>query len=135
MKTHRIILAISLVVTLANLALLIFELRGRAQPAAVLRTQALELVDARGRVRAELRVTPAAPNFKMPDGTIGYPEAVLLRLIDSGNGPNVKLTATEDGAGLLLGGQGGYVQLLSRGPKGPFVKLVANDGREEMIKP
>src|ERR1051326_7000612 len=71
----------------------------------ILRGRALELVDDHGRVRAELRVCPAQPDAKMPDGTRGYPEAVLLRLIDSRNGPNVKLTTTEDGAGLVIGGE------------------------------
>jgi hypothetical protein len=100
----------------------------------VLRARALELVDERGRVRAEIKVCPAQPDVKMPDGTRGYPESVLLRLIDSTNGPNVKLTATEDGAGLVLGGESGYVQLLSRGANPPFVKLVTKDGHERVVK-
>ena len=100
----------------------------------VLRVRALELVDDNGRVRAELRVTPAQPNVKMPDGTTGYPEAVLLRLIDSTNGPNVKLTATEDGSGLVLGGEKGYVQILSRAKADPFVKIVTKEGREQILK-
>ena len=41
----------------------------------------------------------------MPDGTTGYPETVLLRLITSEGRPNVKIATTERGAGLLLGGQ------------------------------
>ena len=65
--------------------------------------RALELIDDRGRVRAELKVFPALPTVKMPDGTIGYPESVMLRLIDSKGGPNVKLSASEDGSGLVLG--------------------------------
>jgi hypothetical protein len=100
----------------------------------VLRGRALELVDDRGRVRAEIKVLPADPKVKMPDGTTGYPETVLLRLIDSEGGPNVKLAATEDGSGLSLGGEKGYVQILSRGAN-PLVKLVNKDGREQVIKP
>ena len=103
--------------------------------APVLRGHALEVVDDRGRVRAEIKVTPAQPSIKMPDGTTGYPEAVLLRLINSHNGPDVKLTSTEDGAGLALGGDSGYVQVLSRGPNPPFIKIVNKDGREQVIKP
>src|SRR3954468_11474177 len=68
----------------------------------VLRARALQIVDDRGRVRASIAVYPADPTVKMPDGTIGYPETVLLRLIDSRGGPNVKLAATERGAGLVL---------------------------------
>ena len=62
-------------------------------------------------------------------------EAVLLRLINSQNGPDVKLTSTEDGAGLALGGDSGYVQILSRGANPPFIKIVNKDGREQTIKP
>ena len=106
-----------------------------ATVAPVLRGHALELVDDRGRVRAEIKVTPAQPSVKMPDGTTGYPEAVLLRLINSQNGPDVKLTSTEDGAGLALGGDSGYVQILSRGANPPFIKIVNKDGRQQVIKP
>lgn len=100
----------------------------------VLRGSALELVDAQGRVRVELKVIPADPDVKMPDGTKGAPETVLLRLIDSKGGPHVKLAATEDGSGLVLGGEKGYVQILSRG-QNPHVKIVNGDGQERLIKP
>lgn len=100
----------------------------------VLRGSALELVDAQGRVRAEIKVLAADPDVKMPDGTKGYPETVQLRLIDSKGGPHVKLAATEDGSGLVLGGEKGYVQILSRG-QNPFVKIVTGGGAERVIKP
>jgi hypothetical protein len=59
---------------------------------------------------------------------------VLLRLIDSKGGPNVKITATEDGAGISLGGErGAYVQVLSRGGT-PLVKLVSADGKEKVMR-
>ena len=102
--------------------------------APVVRCRALELVDDQGRVRAELRISPAQPNLKMPDGSVGYPETVLLRLISSHNMPHVKLTASEDGAGMVLGGDGGHVQILSRGTS-PFVKTVDKGGREKVLKP
>jgi hypothetical protein len=72
----------------------------------------------------------------MPDGTKGYPERVLLRLIDSRGGPNVKLGATERGAGLLLGGESDptYVQILAKGPS-TSLKLSNQDGREHLIQP
>ena len=99
----------------------------------LLRVRALELVDDRGRVRAELKVFPALPDVKMPDGTTGYPESVMLRLIDSKGGPNVKLSASEDGSGLVLSGeQSSYVQILSRGGT-PFIKVVTKDGREQLL--
>ena len=57
-----------------------------------------------------------------------------LRLISSQNSPHVKLVATEDGSGLVLGGEKGYTQLLSRGTD-PFIKILTKDGRERTIKP
>jgi hypothetical protein len=94
----------------------------------------LELVDAEGRVRAEIKVLPADPTVKMPDGTKGYPETVILRLINSEGSPNVKLSTTEDGSGLVLGSESGYVQILTRDTI-PFIKLVSKDGQEQVIKP
>ena len=102
--------------------------------APVLRARALEIVDDQGRVRAEIKVLPAQPTLEMPDGTTGYPEAVQLRLISSESSPHVKLVTTEDGSGLVLGGEKGHTQLLSRGAD-PFIKIVTKDGRERTIKP
>ena len=95
----------------------------------VVKARAFELVDANGKVRAEIKVLPAEPDVKMPDGTKGYPETVILRLIDLQGGPNVKLSATEDGSGMVLGGDSGYVQVLSRS-KNPQIKLASKDGKE-----
>jgi hypothetical protein len=138
MKTHQLLFTL----TVANTALLMFSLTqphrasaAKQDIAPVLRGRAFEIIDDKGRVRAEIKVLPAQPTFKMPDGTTGYPEAVQLRLFSSKGGPNVKLGATEDGSGLVLGGEpGGYVQILARGTN-PFVKLVNNDGRQQTIKP
>ena len=132
---------LAMILTVLNLVLLMFVL-AQVRPAAaqgvtpVLRGRALELVDDRGRVRAEIKVLPAEPTLKMPDGTTGYPETVLLRLINSKGGPNVKLVATEDGSGLVLGGESNptHVQILARGA-GPFLKLVNKDGQQQLIKP
>jgi hypothetical protein len=103
--------------------------------APIVRARAFEIVDERGRVRAEIKVLPAQPDFKVPDGTTGYPETVQLRLISSQGAPNVKLGTTEDGAGLVTGGEAGYVQVLSRGTNVPFVKIVTKDGREKLMRP
>jgi hypothetical protein len=135
MKSHRMFL----ILLILNLALLAFQF-ARAQTAesgansAVLRCRALELLDDHGRVRAELKVLPAQPNLKMPDGTVGYPETVLLRLINSTGSPHVKLSASEDGAGMVLGGDGSHVQILSRGAN-PSVEIVDRAGRQKVIKP
>jgi hypothetical protein len=161
MKFQRV----AFVVTFVNLALLTFVLiqndsveaqsgaslpdgRGREikdaaaatyQPGTVvpvLRGRALELVDERGRVRAEIKVLPADPTVKMPDGTTGYPETVLLRLIDSEGAPNVKIAATENGSGISLGGESNptHVQVLARGTN-TSLTLVNQDGRKQVITP
>jgi hypothetical protein len=137
MKNQRFLVSI----TIFNILLLVFSVsQTRAvvtgEVAPILRGRALEIVDDRGRVRASIRIQPADPTVRMPDGMIGYPETVLLRLIDSRGGPNVKLGATERGAGLVLGGESDptYVQILAKGPN-TSLKLSNQDGREQLIKP
>ena len=130
---------LTIVLTVFNLIFWAFGL-AQLQPAAaqdvapVLRARGLEIVDDQGRVRAEIKVLPAQPTLQMPDGTRGYPEAVQLRLISSQNSPHVKLVTTEDGSGLVLGGDKGHTQVLSRGAA-PFIKIVTKDGRERTITP
>jgi hypothetical protein len=104
--------------------------------APVLRGRALEIVDEQGRVRASIEVLPADPSGKMPDGTRGYPETVLLRLITSQGAPNVKIAATERGAAQVLAGQSNptHVQILAEGPN-TSLKLTNNDGRVQLVKP
>jgi hypothetical protein len=135
MKIQRFVIVLT-ALNLMLLGFLLTEMRPLVAQgvAPVLRGRALEILDERGRVRAEIKVLPAQPTLKMPDGTVGYPETVQLRLLDSQNGPHVKLTATEDGSGMVLGGEGGYTQLSSRG-KNPLIKIVTADGREQMIRP
>ncbi len=137
MKAQRIAIAL----TVLNLGILAYTLF-RASPAAsadvapVLRAHALEIVDESGRVRAMIRVFPHDPNVKMPDGTTGYPETVLLRLIDSTGAPNVKISATEDGSAMSLGGESNptHVQVLARG-ESTSLKLVNKDGQQQVVKP
>ena len=137
MKSQRLFI-IALVIV--NLALVGYQFaQGKPDEskdvAPIVRTRAFEIVDDHGRVRAEIKVCPAQPDFKMPDGMTAYREAVQLRLISSQGAPNVKLGTTEDGAGLVLGAGGGsgYVQVLSRGTNLPFVKIVTKDGREKVL--
>jgi len=137
MKNQRLLVLI----TVFNVLLLMFSL-GQTRAvvaegiAPVLRGRSLEIVDDRGRVRASITILPADPTFKMPDSTTGYPETVLLRLIDSKGGPNVKLGATDRGSGLLLGGESDptYVQILAEGPS-TSLKLINKDRRERLITP
>lgn len=133
MKTQRL----PLVLTVINLVILITVLflsttAFRPEVATIVRGHAFELIDENGKVRAEIKVMPAEPTTKMPDGTVGYPESVLLRLFDSEGGPNVKISATEDGSGLVLGGESGYVQILSRSAE-PIVKLANKNGDEQVL--
>jgi hypothetical protein len=137
MNTQRVAIGL----TMLNLVILMFVLlRANSAPspqvASVLRGRALEIVDDHGRVRAMIKVFPDDPTVKMPDGTMGYPETVLLRLIDSKGAPNVKIAATEDGSAVSLGGESNptHVQVLARGAS-TSLKLVNKDGREQLIKP
>jgi len=141
MKTQRFAIAL----TVINLLLLMPILfRANSAPtttpnpevAPVLRARALEIVDDQGRVRAMIKVFPADPKAKMPDGTVGFPESVLFRLINSKGAPNVKIGATEDGAGMSLVGepQPAYVQILTRGTN-ISMTLLDKDGRKQVITP
>jgi hypothetical protein len=137
MRTHWF----TAVLTMLNLVILTLALfranpATSAQVAPVLRGRALEIVDDRGRVRAMIRVFPPAPQAKMPDGTTGYPETVLLRLVDSEGAPNIKIAATEDGSALSFGGESNptHVQILARGAN-TSLKLVNKDGRQQVIRP
>jgi hypothetical protein len=137
MKIQRLLVAL----TAVNMVLLVFLLaHGRLAEAEgiapILRGRALEILDDRGRVRASITVLPADPTVKMPDGTTGYPETVLFRLITSKGRPNVKLGASEEGAGLGLGGESDptYVQILARGTS-TSLKLTNSGGQQQLIKP
>jgi hypothetical protein len=135
MKTPQIAIGLT-ILNLAILAYVVFRpgTAASSDVAPMLRAKALEIVDDQGRVRAAIRVFPAS-NAKMPDGTTGYPETVLLRLIDSKGAPNVKIAATEDGSVVSLVGESDptHVQLLARGTN-PSMKLVNKDGKEQLIK-
>jgi hypothetical protein len=131
MKTQRLAMGL----TVVNLVLLLFLLaqvnRASAQDIApVLRGRALQIVDAQGRVRAEIIVHgPEKVGSKV------YPETVLFRMADPRSGPVVKLTASENGSALgLSDDSSGGVQLYAR-DTGSFLKVVNKDGREQVIKP
>jgi hypothetical protein len=140
MKTQRFAIAL----TVINLALTVFllaQLRrvtaeevapapSSQQVAPVLRGNALEIVDAHGRVRASITVEkPVTVNSK------SYPETVLLRLSDPKNGPVVKLTATENGSSLGMSDDADGGIHLSARDTGSFVKVTDKRGREQLLKP
>jgi hypothetical protein len=146
MKIQRILIAL----TVLNLGLMVFLLtqirrveavspangEASASGAAVLRGSALEIVDDQGRVRASIKIHAGDPNFKMPDGKIGYPETVMLRLIDPKGRPEVKLGASVEGGGLGLIGETDTTHvLLEAEGANSSLKLTNKDGRQQLIKP
>ena len=135
MKLHRLLI----VLTFANLGLLAFLLtRVQADNPGVLpvlRGSALEIVDEHGKVRAQLRVFPADPKHKLPNGD-PYPETVLLRLIDPNGRPSVKLATDVRGGGLYLGGAEDptMARLGAQGAEARL-ELVNKDRQEKVIRP
>jgi hypothetical protein len=137
MNTQRLLT----ILTTANLGLLGYQavqprLAGAstADIPAVLRGSALEIVDSRGKIRASIAVLPEDPKVMWKGKP--YPETVLLRLISPEGRPNVKLGASQMGAGLLIGGESNptYVQVLAEGGES-MLKLINKDGTERVIKP
>lgn len=89
MKIGRLLVVMTAIGVLLALGTLLHERPAAAQPVAtVVRAQAIELVDARGRVRAQLNVESSGE--------------VVFRLRDSTGTIRVKLGASEDGSGLML---------------------------------
>jgi hypothetical protein len=137
MNTQRILT----ILTAVNLGLLGYQvLQPRLAVAAmtdvpaVLRGRALEIVDARGKVRASIAVLPEDP--KVVWNGKPYPETVLLRLMSPEGRPNVKLGASHMGAGLLIGGESNptYIQVLAEGGE-TTLKMINRDSAERVIKP
>ena len=136
MKNQRLLVAL----TVINLGLLAYQVvRPRyvfAQDnAPVLRGRALEIVDDRGKVRAELRVFPPNPKHKLPNGD-PYPETVLLRLIAPNGWLSVKLATDVRGGGLYLGGAEDptMTRLGADGAKA-YLELVNKDRQAKVIRP
>ena len=137
MKTQNLLA----VLTAVNLGLLGYQVvkphtatASTADVPAVLRGRALEIVDERGKVRASITVLPEDPKVIWKGKP--YPETVLLRLISAEGRPNVKLGASQKGAGLVIGGESNptYVQVLADGGEST-IKLIDKAGTERLIKP
>ena len=136
MKNQRALIAL----TLVNLALLLITLTLQIHPAfaqgaaPMLRGSGLEIVDGQGRVRASIAVLPAG---KSQAGE-SYPETVLLRLITERGRPSVKVSTSEEAAGLTLSGPSNtkdtYVILQSKGAHSTL-KLRSEGGPEQVLKP
>ena len=105
------------VLTLVNLGLFVYQLAPSHALSAetdtpILRGRGIEIVDSEGRLRAQLKLESADASFKMPDGRIGYPETVILRLITADGKPRVKMTTSEEGSGLMLLGESDSTQTI-----------------------
>jgi hypothetical protein len=136
MKNPRLLVAL----TVINLGFLAYQVvRPRfvfaQENAPVLRGRALEIVDERGKVRAQLQVFPPDPTHKLPNGD-PYPETVLLRLIDPNGRPSVKLATDIRGGGLYLGGAEDptMARLGAQGTEARL-ELVNKDRQEKLISP
>ena len=135
MKVQRLLI----VLTLVNLAVLVFTLAAMRPAvdegfAPILRGRSLEIVDVQGRVRASLSVLPAGTSAHGDR----YPETVLLRLITERGRPSVKISASEESAGLSFAGPSNtndtYVILEAKGTASSL-KLRSENGREQVVKP
>ena len=136
MKNQRLLVAL----TVINLGLLAYQVVPSKfalaqENAPVLRGRALEIVDERGKVRAELGVFPPNPKHKLSNGD-PYPETVLLRLIDPNGRPSVKLATDVRGGGLYLGGAEDptMARLGAQGAEA-HLELVNKDRQEKLIRP
>jgi hypothetical protein len=137
MKTERLLITL----TAVNLVLLGYQVvqprlagASTADVPAVLRGRALEIVDARGKIRASITVIPEDPKVVWKGKP--YPETVLLRLMSPEGRPNVKLGASQMGSGLVIGGESNptHIQVLAEGGESTL-KLINKEGTERVIKP
>lgn len=132
--------------TVLNLGLLGFVLLNQIRPVhasnspTVLRGSGLEIVDVQGKVRASIQIAPQGPARKadgsiVKDGKI-YPETVLFRLIRPDGRPSVKITTSEEGSGLTLGGgiDPTYIVITADGGD-PTLALTNKDGKLQTIRP
>jgi hypothetical protein len=136
MRAQRIAAALTVINLLLLTAIL---LRGgpviaREEPP-ILRGRGIEIVDERGRLRAQLLLTPAS---KTKEGRT-TPDGVLFRLIDPNGRPAVKIGGSEEGSGISLAGDSerrdwNGIQILAEGT-GSRLKLTNKDGRVQVIKP
>jgi hypothetical protein len=142
MKNKRELIAL----TLVNLGVLVFLLLRQigpveaTSPATVIRARGLEIVDDQGKVRASIQIVPEGP-ARMADGSVAkagkiYPETVLFRLIRPDGRPSVKISTSEQGSGLTLGGgiDPTYIVLSADGGA-PSLSLTDKDGRLKLVKP
>ena len=125
--------------TLVNLVVLVFNASAMRPASAqgvtpVLRGRSLEIVDEQGRVRASLGVLPAGTSAHGDR----YPETVLLRLITERGRPSVKISTSEEAAGMSLAGPSNtkdtYVIVEAKG-SASSLKMRNENGVEKTVSP
>ena len=135
MKTQRL----ALVLATLNVVLLVvlfsqFRTAAAQSDTGVLRGRGLEIVDAQGRVRAQIVLTDdTASTGEKKDG------GVLLRLIGPNGRPSIKMGASVDGTGMSLAGDPDNrdwdgIQILAKG-SGSMIKITNKNGRVGIVKP
>jgi hypothetical protein len=134
------------ILTLINLGILSVLLLNQTRTvqandnSSVLRGRGLEIVDAQGKVRASIQLVPAGPARKADGSVVNegniYPETMLFRLIRPDGRPSVKISTSEQGSGLTLGGgtDPTYIVLSADGGD-PSLALTNKDGKLQLIKP
>jgi hypothetical protein len=131
----------AIVLTVINLALLIFLLVVHVSPAIsgevvpVLRSKAFEIIDDNGKMRAQITILPTSTT---PDGQVQQ-DTVLFRLIDPNGRPGIKIGTSVDGGGISIAGDSektdwSGVQVLADGQASSII-LTNKDGRVETITP
>jgi len=141
MNHHRTLTVLTVLNVLQMMSLLLNQIRSvEASSPAVLRGSGLEIVDARGKVRASIQIVPSGPARKADGSVVNdaktHPETVLLRLIRPDGRPSVKMATSEDGSALSLGGgiDPTYIVLDANGGD-PSLSLTNKDKRLQLIKP
>ena len=139
MRIQRIAIALKVI----NLLILVTAMSrigsaATTQTVPMLRGRGLEIVDDRGKARAQIIVLPADTAAKTARRQ-NYPETVLLRLIDPNGRPGVKIGTSVDGSGMSLAGDSerrdwNGIQILAESA-GTSVKLTNKNGRKQIITP
>jgi hypothetical protein len=124
--------------TLVNLGLLAYQCLRLPEAAAeegppVLRGRGLEIVDDQGRLRVQMKIEPANATAPMPDGTKGYPETVIFRLITPDGKPRVKLTTSDQGSGLMLLGDSDTTHTILKADRAKTMLKLRNDEKTEKV--
>jgi hypothetical protein len=126
------------VLTFVNAGLLAYQVfapagASRAGTHGVLRGSGLEIYDEQGVLRAQLKVEPGNPTYRMPDGEVGYPETVIFRLITADGKPRVKLTTSTPGSALMLLGATDTTRTVLHALDASTSLILRNDEDEQRV--